>query len=327
MPHGSHSPSLEPLPYYKWFPQKYRSNRRVQRAGYIARGLYRELIDEQWLEGSIPSEIEQLADICDCPVDVMHENWPSIAGCFEVGDDGRLRNPVIEIYRTVKDAERVDKKNAGRKGGLAKAKQELASARQVPSKSEHMLSTSHIEEESRGEKSISVDTNVSTSVHGASADGPRDADPEQLIYSKYPRKEGHRAALKQIQLAVVRIRNGETGEKMAPLDARRYLYSRVREYARSPAGLNPDKTKIPMPKTWFSQSRYLDGNDAWQAVNSAGGASGNRSQSRTDGNIAAAEEAYRQLTGDADWPSGVPAGSGEQPDERHIRSEVGAVPT
>ena len=45
---------------------------------YVERGLYRELLDECWAEGFIPTEMQDLADICDCPVDVMRDAWPRL---------------------------------------------------------------------------------------------------------------------------------------------------------------------------------------------------------------------------------------------------------
>ena len=59
------------LPYYKWFWQDWRANRKIQRMTYIEKGLYRELLDECWVEGFIPDDIEELADICGCPKEIM----------------------------------------------------------------------------------------------------------------------------------------------------------------------------------------------------------------------------------------------------------------
>lgn len=112
---------LEPLQYYKWLWQAWRSNRRVQRMHYIARGLYRELLDEQWSEGSIPPDLFELADICGCPKSVMQEHWPEIEPCFVQREDGRLVNPKMETVRTDKDATRIKQSEAGKASAAAKA--------------------------------------------------------------------------------------------------------------------------------------------------------------------------------------------------------------
>jgi hypothetical protein len=126
---------MEALPYYQWRVRDFRASRKVQRMGYIARGFYRELLDEEWLEGSLPADMAALAEICVCPVRVMEKAWPEILPCFrEV--DGRFINDKLESLRTEQDALRVKRKTAGYLGGIAKqnsadAKQVLASAEQV----------------------------------------------------------------------------------------------------------------------------------------------------------------------------------------------------
>jgi len=114
----------EALPYYKWLWRDFRSNRKVQRMGYIAKGLYRELIDEAWTEGSIANDMEELADICGCPVEVMTEAWPRIEVCWRLDGD-RWVNDKLESMRTAVDAIRVTKSRAGRLGGLTKLKNAL----------------------------------------------------------------------------------------------------------------------------------------------------------------------------------------------------------
>lgn len=152
------------LPYYKWFWQDWRANRKVQRMSYVERGLYRELLDECWVEGSIPNNISELADICGCPEDVMADAWQVLESCFELLHDGTLINEKLHSLRTAKDAERAQKALNGKKGGIAKSikiQEDVASAKQVPSKC-------HIEEKKREdkirEKNIFTPEGVSDSV-------------------------------------------------------------------------------------------------------------------------------------------------------------------
>jgi uncharacterized protein YdaU (DUF1376 family) len=121
---------------------------------YIERGLYRELLDECWAEGFIPNDIDQMADICGCPVEVMASAWQVLSKCFELSD-GVYVNERIEHERTDRDSIRANRARAGHQGGLSKslknkddesisqadAKQVLASA-----------SKCHIEEKRREEK-------------------------------------------------------------------------------------------------------------------------------------------------------------------------------
>jgi uncharacterized protein YdaU (DUF1376 family) len=132
---------IKPLFYYKWHWQDWRANRSVQRMNYIEKGLYRELLDECWSEGFIPDDIDSLAEICGCPVDVMANAWQVLSKCFEPCDGGFL-NERLEKERTELDKIRVKRAQAGSKGGHSKilnekeseanAKQMLANAKQLP---------------------------------------------------------------------------------------------------------------------------------------------------------------------------------------------------
>lgn len=134
-------PPSRPLDYYKWYWRDWRANRKVQRMSYVERGLYRELLDECWAEGSIPASIEKLAEICGCQKEVMAEAWQVLSNCF-TPIENRFINDKIESLRTEKDRERLAKSSAGRKGGISKStgrrgskatvKQDLASAKQLP---------------------------------------------------------------------------------------------------------------------------------------------------------------------------------------------------
>jgi uncharacterized protein YdaU (DUF1376 family) len=128
------------LPYYKWFWQDWRANRKIQRMSYIERGIYRELLDECWVEGYIPNDIKELADICGCPEDVMADAWQVLNSCFVLTQENTLINEKLHSLRTEKDVERLKKAENGKKGGLAKA-----IGKQVPS-------NCHIEEKRKEEK-------------------------------------------------------------------------------------------------------------------------------------------------------------------------------
>jgi hypothetical protein len=283
----------EALSYYKWLWRDFRANRKVQRMGYIAKGLYRELLDEAWSEGSIPTDMESLADICGCPVEVITAEWPKIAPCWIDNGNGRLVNDKLDSLRTATDAERVVKAQAGRLGGLAKtihiletnnadpldiervklaqteakdslagAKQQLADASYLLAGAKHVLepaSECHIAEQSRAEHKQSR-AEISTP-NGVSPRNDSGNDPIEAIYREYPRKVGKAAALKAISRAVDRLRNDHGGLREAQV----YLYTRVRSYARSPAGNDGEFT--PHPATWFNQGRYDDDPKEWEGRN------------------------------------------------------------
>jgi hypothetical protein len=257
---------LEPLPYYKWLVRDYRANRKVQRMSYIAKGLYRELLDEAWLEGSIPNDIENLADICGCPASVMAKAWKEIAGCFDDVGDGYLVNAKLESMRTELDAKRVSLGANGRKGAIAKLRnmrEKQVSDQQTLASSDNCHtrdSNCHIEE---AETKKSERRKERDPCSPRSASDTPNIDPDVAIYEAYPRKVGRRAALKAIAASVDRLSHGEGSiSPMTRVEARKHLWKCATTFAKSPAGRRGEFT--PHPATWFNQSRYLDADAEWQ---------------------------------------------------------------
>jgi uncharacterized protein YdaU (DUF1376 family) len=147
---------LRALPYYKWFWQDWRANRKAQRMNYIERGLYRELLDECWVEGSIPNDLNILAEICGCPNDVMANAWQVLESCFKLVEDVYI-NEKMESLRTEKDTERLIKALNGKKGGVSKSlniKEEIIKSKQVLASAKQVLASANIEEKRREEESI-----------------------------------------------------------------------------------------------------------------------------------------------------------------------------
>lgn len=88
------------------------------------------------------------------------------------------------------------------------------------------------------------------------------------IYNLYPRKVAKRAAIRAIAHALTRIHDGEVNDKpMIWEDAYKYLITKVRQYADSPAGNRGEFT--PHPATFFNQSRYLDHEIEWHRLTAA----------------------------------------------------------
>ncbi len=130
---------------------------------YIERGLYRDLLDEQWEKGSVSGDIEDMADICGCPVDVMASAWQVLNRCFTLVN-GRYINETLEQQRTEKDNLRIRLAENGRLGGVAKAQRNQeefgkgqASAKQPLANSG---SLSRLEEERIEKKEEKRNTNI-----------------------------------------------------------------------------------------------------------------------------------------------------------------------
>lgn len=178
-----------PLPYYRWYVKDYRSSRRVQRMHFLARGLYRELLDECWEEGAVPDDVEALAEICGCPPDVMAQHWPDIRRGFQPQEPGSdwLISARLERERTVRDKERVVRAHAGRAGGLAKSRNEqvlldLVASSSTSQKVPYSSSTSRSRSKSRSRRKDTASAAVAASEAVAasvpSAQGEPAAEPQ-----------------------------------------------------------------------------------------------------------------------------------------------------
>jgi uncharacterized protein YdaU (DUF1376 family) len=128
----------EPLPYYRWYWRDWRGSFAVQSMSALERGIYRELLDEQWRLGALENDIAWLARRARCTPDEMAVAWLTLSECFQEveGSGGELvRNERLESERSEADARRVKARISGAQGGKAKAnaKQSLANAKQSPS--------------------------------------------------------------------------------------------------------------------------------------------------------------------------------------------------
>jgi uncharacterized protein YdaU (DUF1376 family) len=96
--------SAEKKPWYPWYPRNFLADEQVLVMTLEQEGVYRRLLDHQWLHGSIPSELPALAAICKgIPVASMRKLWEAVKGCFPVEVDGRLQNGKLGRVRTEAD--------------------------------------------------------------------------------------------------------------------------------------------------------------------------------------------------------------------------------
>lgn len=82
------------------------------------------------------------------------------------------------------------------------------------------------------------------------------------IYELYPRHLEPREAIKEIELAIMRLCSGEAGCLMSPNDAELYLKAKTEAYSKSPAGKRKQYVKYPC--RWFKRSCYLEDPSEWQ---------------------------------------------------------------
>jgi len=110
--------SKNKAPAFQFYVKDYLTDEKVVVMSLEHRGAYNDLLCHQWLEGTIPSDMESLAAICRTDEETMARLWPKLSRCFvEIGED-RLYNERLEEQRK----ERHEFIERCRKGGKASGK-------------------------------------------------------------------------------------------------------------------------------------------------------------------------------------------------------------
>jgi hypothetical protein len=117
-------PDHERRPYYHWYPRDFIASYHVRVMTYEEQGVYRALLDLQWMEGGVPADLGLMASILRIPRHRMVAIWQKIGCCFKpVEDDpSTLRQSRLEKVRTQMVEASQRRQESGRKGGEAKAK-------------------------------------------------------------------------------------------------------------------------------------------------------------------------------------------------------------
>lgn len=105
---------------YLWYPRDFAADEHVVLMDLETEGAYRRLLDHQWLHGSVPSDLTDLAKICKgVTVPKMRRMWPALSACFQpsADDPNRLCNAKMERVREDWLHVREARSEAGRKGG------------------------------------------------------------------------------------------------------------------------------------------------------------------------------------------------------------------
>ena len=118
MSKDSTPPQLHRMP---WYPSSFYATTRTW--PFIARAIYRELLDVQWDAGGLPAAQDALRALVGVTAKEWRTAWSFIRPKFQLSDDGLLRNARLEAHRAdalMLHAKRKDgaaKTNAKRRGG------------------------------------------------------------------------------------------------------------------------------------------------------------------------------------------------------------------
>src|ERR1041385_8333629 len=114
------------LPWYRWYPGDWLNDEAVSLMTIAQEGAYRRLLDHQWWEGSIPSDLRALAQLTKTtPEAFAADFWPAISPHFkpcQCDRIGRLSNRRLEEVRKEAEEELEKKSRAGSAGADARWK-------------------------------------------------------------------------------------------------------------------------------------------------------------------------------------------------------------
>lgn len=102
----------------------WRGSRAIQRMSFAERGVYLEMLLEQWEKAALPDSAEQVADaiaVSEAQVAEVIAAWPAVRRKFLTNARGAIYNDALERTRRKQRAYRKSKEVAGREGGKAKA--------------------------------------------------------------------------------------------------------------------------------------------------------------------------------------------------------------
>lgn len=84
-------------PAYQWYPSEANDDEVFCLMTYEQQGIYRALLDRQWLEGSIPADVALLAALCPkIPAEKFQAVWTLISSKFQPCGEGRLINAKLK---------------------------------------------------------------------------------------------------------------------------------------------------------------------------------------------------------------------------------------
>lgn len=111
----------ETSPAFQFYARDWLSSSKVQRMSMTERGVYQTLLAFEWLDGSLPTDMKQLAAMVGMKASQFQRMWSSgaLCECF-VERDGRFVNERLESERQKQRDFRRRQSDNGSKGGRPK---------------------------------------------------------------------------------------------------------------------------------------------------------------------------------------------------------------
>lgn len=119
-------------PAFQFYARDWLTDDKRSEMSIAQRGVHADLMAYQWVNGSVPGDIQSLARIVGIGVEEMQEIFAGpLAACYPVNGDGRRRNPRLERQRAELELYRKRRSHAGKLGAQVRYGQRLSSTRKV----------------------------------------------------------------------------------------------------------------------------------------------------------------------------------------------------
>lgn len=115
----------ERVPAFQFYPKDFLSDSNVLKMSYTERGLYITLMASCWMDGSLPSDLKELAQMLKMPAPRFSRIWHGpLSQCFQANGDGKLHHKRLDAEREKQEQFRRRQSDNGEKGGRPKKKPE-----------------------------------------------------------------------------------------------------------------------------------------------------------------------------------------------------------
>lgn len=263
--------------WYPWYWEAfYKSTRGWP---FEAKAVYRELLDIQWQEGSVPSSQERCRLVTGCSAELWRIAWPFVEEKFPLNGNKSWRQNWVLAAERDKSVKLVSQKRAfGSLGGTAKKINRMASSgvagAVAGAKPLLYTSTSTVTDTATDtvpeQESLSLGSNLSARPAGAVAG---DAEFAKL-QSIYPKRHGNQRWAEARGFCNARIKNGYTWATI--LEAAQRYADAVRRDGKE------HTDKVMQAASFVGKNHAENFSNPWSAEP-------NKSQRLVDRNIAASQ--------------------------------------
>ncbi len=126
----------EKSPAFQFYPKDWLSDQNVMLMDNEARGIYIHLLCYCWLNGSIPNDVIQLAQLVNTDEVSFNGCWDSVGTCFQLNGNGRLTNRRLDKEKAKQETRRTSASEAGKASVKARKAKRIEQLRTVNDRSD-----------------------------------------------------------------------------------------------------------------------------------------------------------------------------------------------